>query len=107
MTVNPGKEQGFVLSLQRVLPDADHPPAESEQEAVHLPIAGFVASNLRQPKLGVGLGLGRVFWTPMPETTVNKHGKALLGENKIRFARQLGATPPDRDRVRLENLNQT
>jgi len=89
-----------------MFPNSDHHPAALAQRTIHAAIPRPVTFDLGFPKRGAGLGPGGVFGAPVPEAAINKHGKALLGENEVRLARQFGAPAPARDAVCPENLNQ-
>ena len=102
----PTDELGLITAAEFVLPNPEDGPAASAQSAIYAAVAGLVALNLLPPKGGVGLGLGAVPEAAVPEAAVHKHRGLQFWENKVRFARQLGASPPARDAVRPENLNQ-
>lgn len=90
-----------------MLPDAEDSSAFGAKATADATVASPVSLDLGFPECRPSPRPGRVLGTTMPEAAVYKHRGLQLRENEVRFARQLGATPPDRDRVRLENLNQT
>lgn len=100
------EQPGFVLTPKLMLPNSDYLPTPSAQRAVDAAVAGLVAGGLVAPELGVGLGPGRVPGAAVPKTAVDKHRGPQFRENKVRFARQIGAPPPARDAIRPENLDQ-
>ena len=90
-----------------MFPDTNHFPAAFAQRGIDAAVPGLVAGDLGQPEGGAGLGAGPVLRTTVPETAVHKHRQFEFQKNEVRFARELGATPPTDDSIRSKNLDQS
>ncbi len=89
MAGQPGEEPALVPARQLVLPDTDHFPALGAEGAGDEAVAGLVGRNLLPPERGVGLGLGGVLGTTVPEAAIDENGEFQFGENKVGFAGEL------------------
>ena len=87
------------MLLQRTLPNPHHLPAIRPEDAGHQPVAILVYRQLAAPERRIGLGLGPVAGTPMPEATVHKDCQPCLQKNEIGFAEHVQMPPPAGDFV--------
>jgi hypothetical protein len=67
-----------------MLPDSYDGPAGVGQDPVMASITFYVPGQFRTPVLAINLGRPPVFWTAVPETSVDEDGDACPGEDKIR-----------------------
>jgi hypothetical protein len=120
------EQSSFVLTTQLVLPDSHDFPVLRPEQAVYFPIAGAVVLDLPPPKRRTGSRPGGVLRAAMPEAAVDEDGDVKPRENKIGFhpasapwfgflilvpcslglERKRLSSPPARDAIRSENLNQ-
>jgi hypothetical protein len=84
----------FIPAGQFMLPYSQHPPATPAQRSGDKTVSILVSLQFLFPENLVGFGLGRMIRTTMPETAIDKHGKAIPIENKIGSTKQIWVAAP-------------
>ena len=92
-TSDAGDAARFVVTLEFVLPDAQHSPTCFTKRPVYQAVAGLVPRQLLSPESAVRNRLAGVNWASVPETTVNKHGEPLLPKDEVGLS-EYGLIPP-------------
>ena len=77
-----------------MLPKPEYPPTGPSQTSSHTPIPCLIPRDLLIPVRQIAFWQRVMLGTPMPKTAVNKNGKALGDEHKIRSAFQRNIPPP-------------
>jgi len=72
------------LLTQLTFPDANHLPAGAAEGAVDAEVARAVAGEFFVPKGAIGLGLGRMTRTSVPEAAVHEKCEARGAEDEVR-----------------------
>ena len=84
---------------------ADAPPVRAKL-ATDLSVTANIASNLVLPELRILLWFDVTGRAPMPETTIHEHDQTFLPEDKIRFTGNGLVSPPPRDPMNPEKVQQ-
>ena len=71
------------LLTQLTFPDANHLPAGAAEGAVDAEVARAVAGEFFVPEGAIGLGLGRMTRTSVPEAAVDEEGEAGGAEDEV------------------------
>jgi hypothetical protein len=83
----------FDVIANVVLPHTIRFPTELSKLLVDSAVTLRVVAKLVGPEFSVGSRCGIVFWTPMPEASIDEYGETGFGKNKVGPARQ-GALQP-------------
>jgi hypothetical protein len=73
----------------------DHDPAQRGKLHVFFAVTCDIAGEFVPPPIAVVLGKNAVFWTCMPEASVDKYGNPSARECNIWTARQLRVIQPE------------
>jgi hypothetical protein len=82
-----------------MFPNAEDAPACPPQGSRYQPVTLFVPAEFLLPERPIAFGLGFMFGTAVPETTVHKHCKIDFWKDEIGFAEYRLMTPPAGDFV--------
>lgn len=77
-----------------MFPDSDHFPAELSKSNIGVLISCPIGLELRPPEFSVRFGQDRMFWTQMPETTVDENSDSSLREGDINAAPAIERSMP-------------
>ena len=92
-TSDPGDAARLVVTLEFVLPDAQHSPTCFTKRPVYQAVAGLVPRELLPPENAVRRWLGGVERTAMPEAAVHEHSQPLLPKDEVGLS-EYGLIPP-------------
>ena len=82
-----------------MFPNADDPPAEFAQLAVHTVVAGFVRGEFVFPECTIASWDFAMPRAAMPETAIHENCQPVPPKKKIRFAENILAPAPAGDSV--------
>jgi hypothetical protein len=97
----------FEFSFQGTFPDVENAPSLLAKGIIRLAIAGAVALDFLLPAINVGTGkaeTGTVFMS-VPEATLNENDSTVLGQNQIRFPRQIFVVEPKAETKPMKPLS--